>query len=85
MLEYFQKMFDNLRVGAKQAVSKSNRHAPDGNTIVRLEVYDLTNDTTLFSVTKSSASECVEAFENAPIWGGKNFWDIESQMQWVDE
>ena len=58
----------------------------DGKVVsVRLEVYDISSDTTVFSVTKPSATECVEAFEEAPIWDGKSFWDIESQMQWVDE
>lgn len=55
----------------------------DGKVIsVRLEIYDISNDTILFSATKASATECMEAFEESPIWDGKTFWDIESQMQW---
>ena len=57
-----------------------------GNIIsVTLEIYNLSIDRTVFSITKSSAMECIEAFEEAPIWNGKTFWDIENQMQWVDE
>lgn len=60
--------------------------APDGSTLsVRLEVYNLTQNTTVFSTTKLSASECVSTFEDAPIWGGKTFWDAERNIQWVDE
>lgn len=52
---------------------------------VRLEVYNLSTDETVFSITKTSAIECIEALEEAPIWNGKSFWDVESQMKWVDE
>lgn len=58
----------------------------NGNTIsVRLEVYNLTSDSTVFSTTRSSASECIETFENAPIWNGKSFWEVEEEIEWVDE
>lgn len=26
----------------------------------------------------------VDDFLNAPIWDGKRFWDIESEIEWVD-
>ncbi len=54
-------------------------------TSVLLEIYNLSIGKTVFSIIKSSATECIEAFEDAPIWNGKTFWDVESQMQWVDE
>lgn len=58
----------------------------DGKVIsVRLEVYNLSTDETVFSITKTSAIECIEALEEAPIWNGKSFWDVESNMKWVDE
>ena len=58
----------------------------DGNTLsVRLEVYNLTQNATIFSATKSSASECISSFENALIWDGKKFWDAEPDIEWVDE
>ena len=52
---------------------------------VSLEVYNLTTDETIFSTKKALASDCILAFEEAPIWNGKTFWEIESEMQWVDE
>ena len=62
-----------------------SRISPDGKVMsVRLEIYNLSTDKTVFSVTKASASECIEAFEDALIWNGKSFWDIEKFMKWVD-
>ena len=26
----------------------------------------------------------LEAFEKAPIWNGKTFWEAETDMEWVD-
>ena len=54
-------------------------------TSVRLEVYDLTKGLTVFSVTKSSVSECLAAFQEAKIWSGKAFWEIEQEIEWVDD
>lgn len=33
----------------------------------------------------SSMQECLEEFEKAPIFNGKSFWDVESEIEWVDE
>ena len=32
----------------------------------------------------TSIPECIAAFENAPIWDGKTFWQAEQEMKWVD-
>lgn len=29
-------------------------------------------------------TDCIEAFENSPIWDGKTFYNAESEMTWVD-
>ncbi|MDE7293023.1 MAG: hypothetical protein K2N72_01215 [Oscillospiraceae bacterium] len=52
---------------------------------VRLEVYNLTKDETVLSIVKPSDKECIEAFENAPLWNGRTFWEAEAEMLWVDE
>ena len=52
---------------------------------VKLEVYDLTNKTTIYSVTKKTVSECLSAFQTAKIWDGKSFWNVEKEIEWVDE
>jgi len=60
--------------------------SPDGTVeYVKLEVYNLTTDETIFSTQNALASDCVLAFEEAPIWNGKTFWEIENKMHWVDE
>jgi hypothetical protein len=48
-------------------------------------VYNISTNETIFSVVKASASECVEAFEDSAIWNGKSFWEVETDMTWVDE
>ena len=58
----------------------------DGQIIkVTLEVYDLDAGKTVFSTSHPSAEECISVFENAKIWDGKSFWDVEQEMQWVDD
>lgn len=52
---------------------------------VRLEVYDLTSKTTIFSVTEKTVSECLAAFQEAKIWSGKSFWEAEQDIEWVDD
>ncbi len=56
-----------------------------GNVIsVTLEVYDLANNRTIFTVTKKSVFECIKAFEEARIWDNKSFWEAESEIEWID-
>ena len=52
---------------------------------VRLEVYDLTSQTTIYSVTKKNISECLVDFQDAKIWNGKSFWEVEQDIEWVDD
>ena len=52
---------------------------------VVLEIYNLTNGTTIFLTTQMSISDCITEFEKAEIWNGKSFWEVEKDMQWVDE
>lgn len=52
---------------------------------VKLEVYNLDEGRTVFSVIKPTQTECVTAFEDAPIFNGKTFWDVEQEIQWVDD
>lgn len=63
-------------------VTKDNQ----GNIVkVVLEVYDLANNSTIFSTSQMSISDCIAEFEKAKIWDGKSFWEVEKEMQWVDE
>ena len=51
---------------------------------VKLEVYDLTNKRTVFSVSKTTNYECLVAFEKAKIWKKKTFWEAEKEIEWID-
>ena len=58
----------------------------EGNIVtVRLEVYNLSADETVLSISMPSSSECIEVFEGSPIWNGKTFWEVENEIEWVDE
>ena len=52
---------------------------------VRLEVYNLTKNTTVFSVKTPSIQKCIEAFLNAKIFDEKTFWEAETEIEWVDD
>lgn len=57
----------------------------DGKTLsVFLEIYELTSGKTVFTTEKPTADECIEAFENAPVWHGKTFYEVQDSMRWVD-
>lgn len=75
-------MFDNIKYFLNGCQAEKDSC---GNVIsVRLEVYDLTNETTVFSVTKKSVCECLLAFEKAKIWNNKTFWEAEKDITWID-
>ena len=38
----------------------------------------------IFENESESVEGCIKAFENAPIWGGKTFYEAEKEMTWVD-
>ena len=42
-------------------------------------VYEL-----VFSTKQKTVAKCIEAFEKADLWGGKTFWQIEHDIEWVD-
>ena len=47
----------------------------DDNGEFLSDVYDFEGD---------SITDCIVAFENATIWDGKSFYDVENEMTWVD-
>lgn len=71
--------------GSKYFFNGCQHKKSDGKTLsVFLEVYDLTSSKTVFTTEKLTADECIEAFENAPVWNGKTFYEVQDSMQWVD-
>jgi len=51
---------------------------------VTLEIYNLDKATTVFSITKQTQEECVKCFEESPIFDGKTFWEVENNIQLID-
>ena len=64
---------------------QTKKNAVGQTLFVRLEVYNLTQNITIFSTSKPFAIECINDFEDAAIWNGKKFWDAEADIEWVDE
>ena len=38
----------------------------------------------IYEYKGSSVADCIVAFETAPVWNGKTFYDVENEMTWVD-
>lgn len=38
----------------------------------------------VYEFTGNTIADCVNAFESAPIWAGKTFYEIERETEWVD-
>ena len=55
------------------------------NREVSLEIYNLSKDETIFSVKKHTPEECIQEMEEAKIWNGQSFWEVEEKMIWVDD
>lgn len=61
-------------------------YARQGAQIWRLEVFQCAPplDGFVFEYESKSVIECVEAYIKAPIFEGKSFWEVESEIKWVD-
>ena len=74
-------MFNGEKYFSDGITTKSNgKHSffiikVDENGVFLEDVYDYEGD---------SITDCISAFENAPIWKGKTFYDVENEMIWVD-
>ncbi len=56
-----------------------------GNIVTAtLEVYNLTSNEIVFSTTQNNTVQCIDIFENAKIFNGKTFWEVEKDIEWVD-
>ncbi len=40
--------------------------------------------TTVYRATAPTADECMNRFYNDPIIDGRCFWDIETEMEWIE-
>ena len=48
-------------------------------------LYEMTNKGKTYVWKGDSDHYPVEAFLKAKIWNGKSFWDIEQDIEWVDD
>lgn len=56
----------------------------DGTYYFELQIWEPYGEV-LWSVKGLSKQESLEAFLNEPLFDGHKFWDVEKEMEWVDE
>lgn len=61
-------------------------YMPDDKS-VHMEIiqYQPPSDKEIWCHDGKNIEECYQAFIDAPIFGGKTFWDAEQDVQWVDD
>lgn len=64
-------------------------YMPDENS-VHMEVFQVEpaveddDDYYVWEYNGNSISKGQEAFQKAPFFGGKTFWEVEKEIEWVD-
>lgn len=55
--------------------------------IVHMEIfqYQPSCEEVIWEYNSNTIEECHQAFLNAPIFDGKTFWEVESDIEWVDD
>ena len=61
-------------------------YMPCANT-VHMEVFQISpeSDNYIWEYNGNSVSEGQDAFQNAPIFNGKTFWEAEKDIVWTDD
>lgn len=85
-----REFIDGLYYGDERFfIYKGNKYfiqgfCEDGEHV--LEIYVIENENNDFHWKASAKNNVypVDEFENAKIFNGKNFWEIESEIEWVD-
>lgn len=90
---------DNLYYGAEMYFTYNNRAyfiqgwVKDGLHYLVLdynyeadsyEPKDSASSHPLWEYSSEDSSECVQAFLDAPLWDGKNFYEVEKDIVWTD-
>ena len=47
--------------------------------------YQPPSDDYVWEYDSDSMEKCLEAFLDAPIFGGRTFWEAESEIEWLDD
>lgn len=84
------EFIDGLHYGEERFfLYDGNKYFLQGRYVERkpmLELYVIENPAVDFEwhMTSDDGEYPVEAFENAKIFNGKSFWEIEKEIEWVD-
>jgi hypothetical protein len=59
----------------------------DENGVKHMEVvqYKPASEGYIWEHDDQSMENCLSAFVEAPIFDGKRFWDVEQEIEWVDD
>lgn len=49
------------------------------------QYYPVTDEEYLWSFDSESMEVCLQSFEMAKIFNGKSFWEVENEIEWIDE
>ncbi len=54
---------------------------------VHMEIFQYipANDDYIWEYNSDTIEKCLNSFLAAPIFDGKTFWDVENEIEWVDD
>ena len=57
------------------------------NDVFYMEIfkYDFSNEGFVWKIKTDIDANSIEIFENAPIFEGKTFWEVEKEIEWLDD
>lgn len=58
---------------------------PEGSVHMEIFQYQPVSESCLWEYTGTTIEECHNAFLNAPLFDQKTFWEVEREIEWVDE
>lgn len=56
----------------------------NGDVYMEIFQYQPPSDRDVWNHTSKTISECQKAFINTPLFDGKTFWEVESEITWLD-
>ena len=88
------EFFDNMYHGDEFDISYKDKHyfiqsyyrnfkEYEHEIIVRQTIPELENDS-IFECKSNNPQQNIEDFQNAKIFEGKSFWEVEQEITWID-
>lgn len=84
-----EEFVDALSLGIEKEFSFRGRTlfaqggGADGTWQMTVAQWDPPEDDHLWSTEAGTMRECFERFLEAPIFDGKTFWQVESELEWI--